>query len=184
MFNNVSKTFTIFNGSKSYYDDPEQAFRDISEGNLSKLKKFDGDYNLLYDYNNNNLLHSAVLTEQISIIDFLIRMNVNKNHFNKFKITPFDYALRTQKKEIIKLFIDDSYQKINSLVDENIMLKTKNKSLIEENDNQKKEITILNTHNKRLRNEITALENDNEILTQQNKRLKKSVDNLTQHFKK
>jgi len=212
---NPSTTYNSGNGYKPHsYSNYEDAFRDVANGNLAQLRSF---YNYtndpmklhdFRDYSGNNLLHAAVLSENVQIIKFLLEVDMNVNHKNRTGKTPWDLAIKSQNKEIILLFSDhknpfvtannDLHAKIRNLEDKNKQCDEQRSILTDQAEGYRSEIVILKKNNKRLRDENdeniikisdlhtvnVLLRNENNDLVQENKKLKLSNDNMIKAFQK
>lgn len=206
----MSRIFTIL--TSNTYNDPLQAIDAVINKDIKSINLYIGSLNFIKDIQNSNLLHLATLNEHNEMVKYLLDNKVDKTHKNKFGLTPWDYAIRSHNKELIKIYIDhdlynfdllkiqnENLQKINSsLAIENRNLTENNKKLISEKDTQQNEITILKKNNKRLREQNNNLElkigtltserdhlvNENDGLVYENKKLKISVDSLTKAMRK
>jgi chromosome segregation ATPase len=95
-----------------YGIDFDTAKTQIISGNLEALKKHLCCSNVecinkLKDEYQNNLLHIALLFTTVNkenIINYLVRIGVNKDHKNKGGTTPYELALTTHDKSIIEIF--------------------------------------------------------------------------------
>lgn len=191
LFNNrntYTTTTTFINNS--------EAFRAVINGDLSRLRKdvTSNNVNNFVDVKGNNLLHSAVMVEEVEIIKFLLlnKININKNNFSGK--SPWDMAMRTQNRNIIQLFTDHENPHIESnrvLTVENINLrdrvetaKTENVILRRNNLHLREENDVLQSDNKNLKLSVKNLREENEVLQTDNKKLKLSVKNLTDALRK
>ena len=120
--------------------------------------------------------------EDIQIVKFLMDCKVDKNHQNKYGKSPCDYAIKSQNKEMIKLYFEmDAQTKVSELIDKNKKLTLE---FTEEKSTLNREIVILKTHNKRLFDDNLVLEHENKELVSSNKKLKLSNDTLTKAMRK
>lgn len=221
----MSRIFTIFSdtnqnptsnsGYKPYsYSNYEDAFRDVTSGNLTQLRAF---YNNAYDptklhdfrdYCGNNLLHAAVLAENVPIIKFLLEIDMNVYHKNRAGKTPWDLAIKSQNKEIILLFSDhknpfvtannDLHGKVKIFEDKYKQSEEQRKILSDQVEGFRTEVVVLKKNYKRLREEndeniskISDLQAVNALLVneknevvQENKKLKLSNENMMKAFQK
>jgi ankyrin repeat protein len=194
----MSKIFDIlpdFNVyDSSIYSDPQEAFRDVIRGDKKRLMSYRGNLSVLRDYSGNNLLHVAVLVENINLIQYFLEYNMDPNLKNKANKTPWDLALRSQNKDIIKLFSEHecTYKELNnklmstndSMRSDNRRLEDQKVELTKKNNTLENENTILRIHNKRLRDDVDTVAKENCELKDTNKRLKTSLDNMMKTFKK
>jgi len=105
-FKNATPTYSL------YGIDFDTAKTQIISGNLEALKKHLCCSNVecinkLKDEYQNNLLHIALLFTTFNkenIINYLVRIGVNKDHKNKGGTTPYELALITQDRSIIEIF--------------------------------------------------------------------------------
>lgn len=174
----MSSIFTIFTSTETY-SDSSKAMNAVIDKDLKTLNQYNGSLNNIRDSQANNLLHLATLNEHYEIVKYLLSKSVDKNYKNKFGLTPYEYAIRSHNKELIKLYHEDNPYKI------------KNDTLIADNKNLSNENVILKRNNKRLREEndelevrLTKLVSENDELTQANKKLKISVDSLTKAMRR
>lgn len=199
----MSRIFTIF--TNDTYIDPSKVIDAVINKDLRLVRLYTGSLNQVKDSQHNNLLHLATLNECSEIINYLLNNEVDRNYQNKFGLTPWDYALRSHNKEVIKIYTDRNSHNLEILKTKNETLQiannnftSENKKLVLEKDSHTNEIIILKKNNKRLRDENSTLElkiniltsdkeylkNENDELVRANKRLKTSVDSLTQAMKK
>jgi len=207
----MTRVFTIFT-STDRYTDPQKVIDAVINRDMRTASLYSGSLNYVKDIQNNNLLHLATLNEHNEMVKYLLDNGVDKNHKNKFNLTPWDYAIRSHNKELVKIYTDysshysevlraqnENLQKVNNnLTIENTKLLEENKKLVSEKDSQNNEIIILKRNNKRLRDQTNDLElkigiltsekdrliNENDELVRANKKLKTSVDSLTQAMRK
>jgi hypothetical protein len=172
-------------------NDPSRVIEQVLNRDLSSVRSYLGSLSTVRDFQKNNLLHLATLNEDAEMVKFLLTQYVDRNGLNRFCQTPWDYAIKSHNKNIIKLYTDqDSLYNQTLTVENNGLKKTvtdltiKNNVLAYNNDTHTKEITILKSNNKRLRDENDNYKIENENLLQSNKKLKTSVDSLTKALKK
>lgn len=146
----------------------------VIDKDIQFVKSYTSPLRIIRDIQNNNLLHLATLNGHVDMILYLLCQNIDIYHKNKFGLTPWNYAIRSNDQDIINIYINHI-----------------NKKLIEEKDSRSMDIIILNKNNKRLRDENDGyrLENnrlldENRDLIRENKKLKVSVNALTQAIKK
>ena len=199
----MSRIFTIF--TTDTYTDPLKVIDSVINKDLKSMNMYSGSFNYVKDIQNNNLLHLATLNEHIEMVKHLLKFDVDKNHKNKFGLTPWDYAIRSHNKDLINAYVDyDSYHsELLKTQNDNLhknykFINEENRKITSERDSRNNEIVILKTNNKRLRDQNSNLEikinmltsekdhliNENEDLVQANKKLKTSVDSLTQAMRK
>ena len=153
----------------------------------------------------NNLLHIAVLVEDLHIVKYLLEKGVDKNKKNLHGLSPWDLVIRSHNQTIIQVLIDTHLTVIDELKRElklvkdteaeykslNNKLQLSNNDLISKQNYLslsegllKDENVILKGQNKRLREDYEAVQNENNKLTEDNKKLKISVSSLIQTKKK
>lgn len=172
------------------YKNPEDAFKDVINKDLKSLKQFTGNFNSLHDYHNNNLLHVAILGEDLAIIRFLLEKAVDKHYYNKFYKTPYDYAIATHQKAIISLLNECNcngkvtYEEYKNLQEQNYRQQDDIAYYRKDNEQLINKNKRLRDDNEYLTTKVSLLKADNNDLTEANKKLKVSVDNLTKALKK
>jgi len=193
IFDIHTNTQTILDDAPSY-SDPEEAFKDVIKGDKKRLAAYKGYLDLLRDYSGNSLLHVAVLVENVDLVKFFLERRFDVYYRNKANKNSWDLALRSQNKEIVRLFSDheslykerndELVAKNSSLLNQTKILEKNNLELTRKNNSLETENNILRLHNKRFRDEVDILTADNNELKESNKRLKTSLDNMMKSFKK
>ena len=115
------------------------------------------------------------------------KYNMDPNLKNKASKTPWDLALRSQNRDIVKLFSERecTYRELNdSIKSENRRLEDQKSELTKKNSTLENANTILRVHNKRYKDDVDVLAKENCELKDTNKRLKTSLDNIMKTFKK
>lgn len=160
--------------------DNSTLFNDIIDGNKQRVFAYYGNLDGLRDYSGNNLLHVAVTMGNLDIIKYLLEQKVSVSLKNKFNKTPWDYALASSCKNIIKLFYDNENNLIATCKNLSLNIKQLEDNIACANT----EIVILKRNNKRLRDENTTIDAKNSDLVNENKRLKASNENMMKTFKR
>lgn len=160
----------------------------VADGDLDELVLYRSSYKLPRDYSGNSLLHIAVLNERTNVVKYLLDADVSPHTKNKQGKTAWDLALRSQNKEIVKLFSDteNQFRKINDDLEKEIYQHKNNKRIITgELHSVKQENIILRRNNQMLKNNYTELKSDYkrkrddcDNLGAENKRLKATCINL------
>ena len=147
----------------------------VTSGELEKLKSAVRNsgmtYNDVIDQYGNTLLHLATTSKQYHIIEFLLTTTVQLNRENIFRQTANDIAIFIQDKRTLQLFSEAQHSelrkevqnlryesgRINSLVTDNVSLKSLNASLRDSNDILSRKVTTLTGENKNLTTENSEL---------------------------
>jgi ankyrin repeat protein len=174
------------------------AFRSI----LSTKNLLVNDSSLIDQYQN-TLLHLSVMYKAYSIVEYLLRHNVDQEKINAFGETPFDLAVKDNNTKMIKtlsnltgLKEDLTYVKSqNKILDEKVkdlkvcndkLLKT-NQDLTMKNNYLKIQLETEKTYKRKydqLSEETTKLRVENDKIKDENKTLKKTVDVVKSYAKK
>jgi len=154
------------------------------------------------DINKYTLLHISTLNENYRLIKFLLDNEADMNQNDSYGKSAFDIAIASNKKEIIKLFLnkllkkntdDIKFYKNNYDRDKRMIkeLENVNDSLLNNNKTITKNLNQEKAKNKSLENSLfleRKRKRDSEekciVLENSNKRLKKSVTNLTESLMK
>lgn len=100
----------------------EKLFLAARKGNDDQLLKYiqEGcDINCCND-NNSNLLHCAIESNQISVVQVLLKKGIDVNHQNKNGIAPIHIAFEKGENDIISLLINNTS---NIFIKENILFR-------------------------------------------------------------
>jgi ankyrin repeat protein len=186
--NNIDM-FNLFsnnNTNMTMRDKFEVAVNYIIARNLTSLKSFlSRNYCLqdpkFTDYYQNNLLHIAVVVEDLEIVNYLVSIDVSFTQQNKFKQSPKSLAVKFSNAAIIEIFANKEKIALKTTV---VTLEKEVKTLKRNVDTLYGENTVLDNNNKRLKTDNIFLTDKRTELEHQNKKLKTTLDNMTDAFKK
>jgi len=134
------------------------------------------------DSQGNNLLHLAVLNDDVRMAKHLLDCGVDKNCLNGFGKSAYEYAVRGQSKEMIAAFFDkEANSRVVEITDKHHKLTLE---FTEVTRGMKTEIGILKVNNKRLFDDNEVLKRENGELVGANKKLKMSNDALTKAMRR
>lgn len=185
--------FTLFTttGTPVPHRDTVKVIHDVVNRDLPAVRAYEGSHRDVRDTNRQTLLHYATMAEDREMVKYLLEQQCDPNVADRFKLSPWDYAIRSHNKDLIATFTGHDARKIGTLCEQNTRLQTRNTDLETLNQRVTAETVILKKNNKRLREEndhlqtrVGTLSLENEELVRVNKKLKTSVDSLTQALRK